>query len=77
MCKYNVLYCIRKKIELYAPLMKELFSLHTEDENLKETTYKIEEIVTITQHLFDQKRFGELLSMLTRMVCTISYNFER
>lgn len=63
--------------ELYAPLMHDLFSLHSEDEDLDETTYKIEEVVAIAQGLYDQKRYAEALSMLTRMVYTISYYFER
>lgn len=63
--------------ELYAPLMHELFSLHSEDEDLDETTYKIEEVVAIAQGLYEQKRYAEALSMLTQMVYTISYYFER
>ncbi len=62
--------------EMYAALMHTLFSLTTINENLTETTYKIEEAVKIAQELYDQNRFGESLCMLTQLLETISNLFE-
>lgn len=62
--------------EFYAPLMHRLFSLDSMDENLTETTYKIEEVVKIIQDLYNQHRYGESLCMLTQMLDTISNLFE-
>lgn len=62
--------------DVYAPLMHKLFSLNSTDEDLTETTYKIEEVVKIAQELYDQNRFGESLCMLTQLLETISNLFE-
>lgn len=62
--------------EIYAALMHTLFSLNSTDEDLTETTYKIEEVVKIAQELYDQNRFGESLCMLTQLLETISNLFE-
>ena len=64
-------------MEMYAPILEELFSLKTEDWELDETANKIEDVLEWAQSLYDMKRYAESLSLITQMVFTINYFYER
>lgn len=64
-------------MDMYAPILNELFSLQLEDPQLDEMTNRIEDVVEWAQSLFDIRRYAESLSLLTQIVYTINYNFER
>lgn len=64
-------------MEMYAPILEELFSLKTEDWEMDETTNKIEDVLECAQFLYDMKRYAESLSLITQMVYTINYFYER
>lgn len=63
-------------MEIYAPLLEELFTLTSEDWELDETTNNIEDVVEIATSLYGQKRYGEALSLLTQMVVSLNNHFE-
>lgn len=63
-------------MEVYAPLLEELFILTSEDWELDETTNNIEDVVEIATSLYGQKRYGEALSLLTQMVVSLNNHFE-
>lgn len=64
-------------MEMYAPALSRLFSLQLEDPQLEEMTNRMEDVVDWAQSLFDIKRYAESLCLLTQMLYTINYNFER
>ena len=64
-------------MDMYAPILNKLFTLQLEDPQLDEMTNRIEDVVEWAQSLFDIKRYAESLSLLTQMLYTINYNFER
>lgn len=64
-------------MEMYAPILEELFSLKMEDWELDETANKIEDVLEWAQSLYDMKRYAESLSLITQMVFTINYFYER
>ena len=63
-------------MEVYTPLLEELFILTSEDWELDETTNNIEDVVEIATSLYGQKRYGEALSLLTQMVVSLNNHFE-
>ena len=64
-------------MDMYDPILSKLFTLQLEDPQLDEMTNRIEDVVEWAQSLFDIKRYAESLSLLTQMLYTINYNFER
>ena len=64
-------------MEMYAPLLEELFTLTSEDWELDETANNIEDVVEIATSLYGQERYGEALSLLTQMIVTLNNHFER
>jgi len=64
-------------MEMYAPILEELFSLQSEDWELDETANKIEDVLEWAQSLYDMNRYTESLSLITQMVYTINYLYER
>jgi len=64
-------------MDMYAPILSKLFTLQLEDPQLDEMTNRIEDVVEWAQSLFDMKRYAESLSLITQMLYTINYNFER
>lgn len=63
-------------MEAYAPLLEELFTLPSEDWQLDETTNNIEDVAKIAASLYEQEQYGEALSLLTRLIVTISNHFD-
>ena len=64
-------------MDIYAPLLEELFTLPSEDWELDETANNIEDVVEIDISLYGQKRYGEALSLLTQLIVTLSNHFEQ
>jgi hypothetical protein len=64
-------------MEIYAPILEELFTLPSEDWELDETTNNIEDVVEIAISLYEQKRYGESLSLLTQLIVTLNNHFEQ
>lgn len=64
-------------MDIYAPLLEELFTLPSEDWELDETTNNIEDVVEIATSLYGQKRYGDALSLLTRLIVTLNNHFEQ
>lgn len=64
-------------MEIYAPLLEELFTLHSEDWELDETTNNIEDVVEIAGSLYGQERYCEALSLLTQLIVTLNNHFEQ
>lgn len=59
-------------MDIYAPLLEELFTLPSEDWELDETTNNIEDVVEIATSLYGQKRYGDALSLLTQLIVTLN-----
>lgn len=64
-------------MEIYAPMLEELFTLPSEDWELDETTNNIEDVVEIATSLYEQKRYCEALSLLTQLIVTLNNHFEQ